>query len=448
MRFSSPVRFPRPERLLALAKITAVCGALALVGAACGRAPSGKKPVLVVWGVFDSAESMRPLIQAFENQQGGARIQYKKISPVDSYEQQLISALAENRGPDVFLVHASWLPRREGTLLPAPVELLPEKAVRDEFVDVVAKDFVRDGRVLGLPVFMDTLALFYNKDLFNAAGVARAPRTWQEVHEVVKKLTRVNDTEEAGKIERHGIAMGAGTNVNRAPDILSILMLQNGARMLDEDGLPAFGKDPNALQALTFYTDFANPAKEVYSWNLRSDYSLDAFAEGEAAMMINYSYHVPTISAKNPRLNFAVAPLPQVETGNRDNPPKTYASYWAYGVSKNTTAPVEAWNFVRFFTSFDSSRQYLEQSGYPPARRDLVAQLQNDARIGVFAKQALIAETWQQPDNRAVDRVFTEALDAVVSGQDSVEGALRRAAEQVETAAKALQQQRGAPDSP
>jgi len=419
-------------------RIGVLLSSIALLGIGCARTPNVRnRPPLVVWGVFDEAETMQPLLKGFEDANPGTRVEYKKISPVDSYEQQLLRALAENRGPDVFLLHASWVPRWQNALLEAPAEIMTEKAVNEEFVDTVSKDFVVNGRVLGLPLFMDSLALYVNKDMLNAASVARAPRTWQEVHEVVKRVTQFNP-EDPAEITQHGIALGAGRNVNRASDILSILMMQNGASMLNEEGLPGFGQSDPALQALRFYTDFANSSKDVYTWNLRSDYSLDAFAEGEAAMMVNYSYHMNTIRAKNPRLNFTIAPLPQTELGNSDNPPKTYAGYWAYAVSRQTVVPAEAWAFVRFLTQTEPSRNYLQTSGYPPARRDLVVEFQNDSRIGVFARQALIAETWSQADNRVIDRVFTEAIDAAVTGDDTIEGALRRAAEQATVAAQTL----------
>ncbi|MDP3685907.1 MAG: extracellular solute-binding protein, partial [bacterium] len=240
---------------------------------------------------------------------------------------------------------------------------------------------------------------------------------------------------------RHGIAAGAGRNVNRAADILSALLLQNGVSLVNESGEIDFGQNERAQQALRFLTDFANPAKDVYTWKLDSDYSIDAFAEGEAAMMLNYSYHQPTVRAKNPRLNFAVAPFPQLdETDARTR--TTHASYWAFAVSRQSPNPQAAWEFVRFLTSAPAARDYLKRSGSPPARKDLVAELQNDPMSGVFAEQALYARTWRQPDNRVVDRVFTEALDDVVSGRATVEEALRRAAEQIQAAAVAL---RGGP---
>lgn len=424
--------------------------ALVLLGAACARTPGAPRDAsgIVAWGVFDDSETMRPLISAFKESARVRAVEYKKVSPVDSYEQQLLRALAENRGPDVFLLHSSWIPRWKGALLPAPKDIIPVKRVQEEFVDTVADDLIADGRVLALPLSMDSLALYYNKDIFNAAGIARPPKTWQEVHEIVKRVTRFNDVE-PNRIDRHGIAMGTGANVNRAPDILSILMMQNlgsGASaaeevrpMADAQGVPTFGEDADALRAVQFYTDFANPAKDVYTWNRRSDYSLDAFAEGEAAMMIGYAYHGGTIRAKNPRLNVGVAPLPHVE---RDPAvPLTYAGYWVFAVSRQTTAPDTAWGFVEFLTRTDPSRQYLEKTGAPPARRDLVAELQNDPRIGVFARQSLTAANWTQADNRVVDRVFTEMADAIAAGEDTAAGSLKRAAEQIAVAAEALKRQ-------
>lgn len=434
MQFYLPVPYLKNKKnILKFVRFGAVLGAVVLFGAGCGKAtnPTVSKTPINVWGIFDDAETMQPFLEVFSNTElPGAKVAYKKQSQVDQYEDYLLSALAANRGPDVFLIHSSWLPRWKNKILPAPTTLVTEKQVNEQFVDIVNKDVISGGRVYGLPAFVDSLALYYNKDIFNAAGVSRAPKTWQEVMDVVKRTTKSNVVEKS-QIDQHGLAMGAGKNVNRASDIFSILMMQNGVTMLGDDGLPAFGENADAVRALQFYTDFANPAKDVYTWNEQSDYSIDAFAEGASAMMINYSYNIDTLKAKNPRLNFAVAPLPQVETGGT---PVTYGGYWLYVVSKQTTSADTAWWFVRFMTSTAQARSYLEKSGYPPARRDLVQELQNDARIGVFANQALYAKSWSQDDSRLVDKLFTGAIDEVVTGQDTADGALKRVVEQLKAA--------------
>lgn len=377
---------------------------------------------------------MRPLLDSFEKsaRRGRVEAEYKKVSPLDAYEEIVRTALAEGRGPDVLLLHASWLPRWLGSLLPAPDDVVTVRNLREEFVQTVGDDVVFNGRIAGLPPFVDSLALYVNRDILNTAGIARPPRTWTEVQNVVRRTTRFNPQEPA-QIDQHGITLGAGKNVNRAADIVSALFLQSGVTFLDKDGDVAFGDAPPAREALAFYTSFANPAKDTYTWKIDSDWSIDTFTEGEAALTLNYSYHRFTFRAKNPRLNFQAAPLPQLGTGQ----PVTYASYWVWAVSRQTTNPQAAWQLVRFLTATDAAREYLKSSGYPPARLELVEELKNDPELGVFADQALIARSWRQPDNRVTDRVFPEALDAIVAGRDTVEGALRRAAEHIQTAAEA-----------
>ena len=62
--------------------------------------------------------------------------------------------------------------------------------VRDLFVDVVSKDVIlEDNKIYGLPLSVDTLAMFYNKDLLNNAGISEAPKYWnREFLQTVKKI--------------------------------------------------------------------------------------------------------------------------------------------------------------------------------------------------------------------------------------------------------------------
>lgn len=400
-----------------------------LTGFGCRRSatnePENLNRELLVWGLWQESADMEPLLKAYE-EQTGTKVKYKKVASVATYEQDLLEALAEGRGPDVFVLHHTWIDDKKGILSPAPEAIVDARSVKDEFVDVVEKDVVRDGKVYALPTSVDTMAMFYNKDIFNGVGIARPPRTWSDFQQMVERITQVN---RLGVLQQSAAALGTAANVNRAADILQLLMIQSGLAIIDDTR----GVDINndiGKRALVFYTDYANRGKKVYTWNLQQDYSIDAFAEGETAVMFNYSYHVPTVRAKNPRLSFGIAPMPQI-AGSSDADRITFAAYWPFGVANSSTAPEAAWQFVRFLTQKESSTALNVAASTPPARRDGVAELQRDPDLGVFAEQSLAAESWQRVDIAATDTIFNAMIDDTVAGATTVDDALRRAQDQL-----------------
>jgi ABC-type glycerol-3-phosphate transport system substrate-binding protein len=392
---------------------------------------------------------------------------YRKLHPfvdiefrrfrLEEYENELLNALAEDRGPDVFLIHNTWLGKYQSKIYPMPlstkvavqtvegtlkkevvyvVQTEPSVSVRQfklDYPDSVSKDFIRSinvstvpdkrdvqQRILAIPMSVDTLAMYVNKDLLNAAGVLTIPTSWDQVQEAVKKLTK-QDTQ--GDLVQAGAALGTGNNVERAPDLLAALMMQNGAEMSSDDGNPTFNtipakldgvrNEPPALQALAFYTDFANPGKEVYTWNAKQPNSLDAFTQGKVAMFFGYNYHLPIIRARGSRLNLALAPLPQIP----GNPVVNFASYWGLTVSKKTKNGDLAWNLLNFMRTPEENVKYLKAAQRPAALRAQLADQLEDENIGVFAAQVLTSQTWYRGANsRAADTAFIDMIDAASIG--------------------------------
>ncbi len=274
-----------------------------------------------VWGFDDeSIYKYSSFVKDFNSKYPNIVVQYTQKSP-QNYERELLNALASGQGPDVFPVYHTWVPNYQDKIASLPGSLMSLKDYNDTFVDVAIQDFVVDGNIWALPLYVDTLALYWNKDFFNAAGIAQPPATWDKFLEVVKILTSKSSD---GSITRAGAAMGTGANVDCASDILSLLMLQNGTAMVDSrTGKIAFNKTQTERgvdykpgeDALRFYTDFANPQKGVYAWNSLMGNSLDAFLAGRAAMTINYSSAISESFQKAPYLNWAVAPMPQIKEG-------------------------------------------------------------------------------------------------------------------------------------
>lgn len=392
---------------------------------------------LQFWGAFDDGKFYDQAIADFEKTHPNVHIVYRKLNYED-YEKQLVDSFAAGTGPDIWLMHNTWLPKHADKIQPLPQTVLKGqkqpiftfKEFQDQFVDVAVKDLTRNGEIYALPVYVDTLGLYYNKDIFNTKGIASPPRTWDEFNRDVKTITSFDSR---NNIAQSAAAIGTARNINRSTDILMLLMLQSGVQMTDRDNTGAtFSRDVNGQSvsqtALQYYTDFANPGKSVYTWNDQEHYSIDAFTEGGTAMMFNYSHQIPALRAKASRLNFAVAAMPQIDNSS---PAITYANYWAPTVAKQSKNPIPAWQFLVYLSSTKGDASYVNTANRPSARRDLLEQQKSDPDLGVFATQALSAKSWYQADNSAIETIFANMIDDVNYGRASIRDALEAAENKV-----------------
>ncbi len=403
---------------------------------------------LTYWRVFDGPDAFQEIITKYNAVHSNVTINYRKLR-YEEYETELLNALAEDRGPDILSVHNTWLRKYQNKLVPMPAsitmaypvekgsiqkEIVPElrtvksptlRELKDRFVDAVYSDVVLDdNQIYGLPLSVDTLALYYNRDLLNNAGITDAPRYWnKEFQQNVKKLTKQDPVT---GIVQSGIALGGSNNIERYSDILAVLMLQNGANMMEGkqvlfNTVPAATKDTKynpGLEALRFYIDFSNPGKEVYSWNETLPNSLELFANGKLALMFGYSYHLATIKAQAPKLNFSVSRLPQIEGSQYE---VNFANYWVETVSKKSKYPNEAWDFIIFATKEEQVQSYLSKTQRPTALRSLVKTQSEDNEIGIFASQLLTAKTWYRgKDVTSAEAAIGEMINNARQSTDKI----------------------------
>jgi ABC-type glycerol-3-phosphate transport system substrate-binding protein len=396
---------------------------------------SVQSATLEFWGVFDERSSFDKVITDFQSQNPGTKVLYRLLS-FEEYERSLIDALASGTGPDIVMIHNTWLPKHGDKLKALPLTIPGQKqpllTIQDyktNIVDVAFNDFVLNNQIYGLPLYMDTLALFYNKDILNSAGITRPPQNWEEFNSDVETITRLDGS---GQIVQSAAAIGTARNINRSTDLLSALMIQTGVRMTDANNQSTsfsarVNNTPVGESALKYYTDFANPSIRTYTWNDVQHYSIDAFVEGKTAMMFNYSHEVEALKNKSSRLNFGVASMPQVSSTDVRN----YANYWGVGVTANSKFPNEAWKFATYLTSKEGAQSYLSATLRPSARRDLIELQRNDLDLGVFAVQALSARSWYQIDNTAIETIFADMIDDVNFGRSSVKDSLENAESRV-----------------
>lgn len=416
---------------------------VALVAAGCGSKSTGSagQVTIKIWKTFEDSDNLQALFDAYQQKHPNVQIIYTKKN-VDNYEANLVDALASGSGPDIFSIHNDWLPRYLDKIAPAPDKTFLFKDYKDAFIDTVVQDFTKDNKIYGTAMAVDSLGLYYNKDIIGSAGIAVPPKTWDELSAQVQRLKK---SDGKGYFTRSGVAIGTSSNVNRAVDILYLLMLQKRAVPFNADGTePLFNQDISVSgnrinpgqAALDFYTSFANPASLNYNWNARSDYSIDAFANGRAAYLYSYSYTRQSLLQKNPNLNFDVAPVPQPDL---DNPAVNFSNYWGEVVSKQSKNQAVAWDLLKFLTSKDSLDKYYAKNKQPSSRKDLIQVQINDPEIGVFAHANLTAKSFYKPSQSKIDEIFARAIDNVILNGVSVNDALNQAEQQASVVARSYQ---------
>ena len=395
---------------------------------------------LVYWRVEDESDDFGEIINRFRNLYRHVAVTVKIIRE-EEYKQQLLEAWAEDRGPDIFSIPVSWLSEYKTKILPMPPQLNMVKTVtvgtikkeeklieeklptltlrnlKETYVETVPSDILIDNQFYGLPLSMNMLVLYYNRDLLNNANISNPPENWEAFVEDVKLLTLLD---KQGNFVSSGVSLGSADNVNYLVDILSLLMMQNGATMTEGDKVN-FNKssptDPHYFpgqEALRFYTDFANPAKEVYSWNKKMPNSMEAFIGGKLAFYFGYPGDLEKIKLMAPKLNFDVIPVPQI-TGSLKQ--INYGNYLVETVSRKTKYPNEAWAFLLFASQPENISTFLERAKKPTAHRALIEKQLADYDLAPFVKGALTVKTWYKGGNYAlVKETFAEMVKGIENG--------------------------------
>ncbi len=379
---------------------------------------------LNVWGI-ESSGIFASISGAYQASRPGAIIIYKQLDPA-TYKDTLLNAMAAGAGPDVFYINNNDIPAEKDKLFPLDKKQYTS-ADLDVFPVVVKADTIVGGELYALPLYLDSLALIYNKDLFDQAGIVYPPKSWDEFQTIVPKLANVN---QRGQIIKSAAAIG-GTEktVDAGVDLLIALLMQNAPQTQNAASQSIAGVLGNkaGVDAFTFYIQFANAASTAYTWNDNQQNSIDSFAAGNTAMIFNYQSSLAAIKSKNPFMHIGIAPLPQIAPDSSTS--VDYASYYTLAVSKQTKIPGQAWDFVEQATTNEAiAKAYLAAAGHPPALKSLISQVISDLDLGVFAKSALIDRSWYHANNEQIHSALNDAIGNAVSGRSSIRDSVGTAA--------------------
>ncbi len=414
------------------------------------------KTTLTIWRAFDDDLAFSRLIESYQENNPNVTIKYVKKDLAD-YEAQSLNALAAGTGPDLWSIKNDWMSKHRDKLIPMPDNFFvnPKKneardnatLYKDVWAPVTTSTNIADNKVYGVPLSVDTLVLYVNLDLWGEARKAyrnanaeninfddalfrNSPATWNDLEGELKYLTK---KDAKGNLTQSGIALGTSNNVPNSADILSLLMLQNGATMVDSIGkaarFNAFDNGPDnkpvykGTKALEFYTSFADSANSNYSWNGGQANALDQFVSGKLPMMIGWQFMNDIIKQRAPTLNFDVASVPQV----KGSPEVNYASFWTETVTNNSRNSEAAWDFLATIALRPNS--YLSATKRSTA---LLEDVKANQKSDIYAKQTLTAKTWNKGKSfEAVDIIFNDLINNVSGNHQPAQTSIDSAATKV-----------------
>jgi ABC-type glycerol-3-phosphate transport system substrate-binding protein len=333
---------------------------------------------LEIWVLSDETEWYAGIVEGFKKaypEYKNTAINFKKFGAYSDYKQALLSVLADNAGPDIFMVQAG-----KDSLLESKIEPIPDGAIN---IDDILKRFdpvffawlieeVKNEEeksttsyIRWIPLGYETLGIFYNKWLF-----PNAPTTWAELD----KYTIENQRKETLPV-----ALGMSSRyIQNGNDIISLFFLYGWV-----DSYLWFSDGSNLLERYLGYRninqDWVNPEESVSEDNLtigaiedamseENTTTTDLFIEEKIGMIFGYPSLIRELEKAKKRAgssagNSLILTAPMLKN-SLDKPIETIAQYTYFGISKATKHPNDALAFLNYLTTEEAQAKYLESFPY------------------------------------------------------------------------------------
>lgn len=411
--------------------------------------------ILTIWGTSDDQSAYDSTISEFQADNSKVKVVYVKKDPTN-YLKDSLAEIAAGKGPDIWIVPNDWMVKYHNQMVAMPENLIAKpkekkndtEVYQETYPNAIYQDNVFDSKIYGMPLAVDMLQLYYNSDILSSTMTAyrkahpdddntvinklfsSGPKNWDDLVAMTGLITQKN----GGNVTQSAIALGNTANIADSVNVLTFMMLQNGAKMTSDDNLSAtfqtkqteFGNiNYPGTTALSFYTSFANPQDKNYTWNNNLPDSVRAFAEGKTAMLLDFESKKADIKRINSNLNFETVSVPQIkETGN----PVNFAVYNTLTVSKAAKDSNLAWQFITFATNSSNARTYLSTT------KKTSAKLTGDTDDPLKT-----LATWYNPEPEKTPEIFKAMIGQVNEGKNA-QTAIENAASQVTTLLRKLKE--------
>jgi len=341
-----------------------------------------------------------------------------QIIPGD-YPTKMRADVSTGNVPDVFYLQPGMAQEyiKGDKLLNLSPYMARDNVAASDFYSSLMQPFdCADGTVYGIAKDWNSLGLFYNKTLFQQAGLGDPSNwSWSDLQSAAQKLT---------KGSTYGIAL--------PPDASrwGAFLFGDGGKMLSGNGQQATFNSQQGIDAANFYTSFQLNKTGVRPGDVGAGWDGDAFGKQQVAMTFEGGWMIPFMTQSFPNVQYGIAPVPAAPNGKRGN--LLYTNAWA--AYSGTKYPDAAWKLIQFLTSAGHQGDVLHDGFALPTIKSLA----NDP---YFKQNPGVAVLQQGADQGTADfygaadsEVHTEvanALTAIMLGKSSVKDALNTAAQNV-----------------
>ncbi|MCC3291675.1 extracellular solute-binding protein [Arthrobacter sp. zg-Y1110] len=388
----------------------ALAAAGALTVSSCGFGGSGDSGEeggastldLLVPSYSDGTKALwEGVIEDFEaaNEDISVNLQVESWENLESVLQTKIQA---GEAPDIYNGGAFSAFADEGLLYPAN-EVASEETIAD-FQESFAENEMLDGTQYGLPLIASVRALFYNQDLFDAAGIQAPPTTWDELHAAAQEIS-------ATGVPGYGMPLGS----EEAQGESLIWFAGNGGGFGDESEITV--NTPENLEAAEFMKKMiSDGVTQPDPGATQRTPMINVFAQGQIGMVYALPQTVGQIEEENPDLNYGIASVP-----TNSGEPSTLGVADRLMAFKNDEDKQEAIKaFMDFFYAEDNYVDWVETEGFLPTTKSGSEAMGSDESLKPFLDMLPTAEFYPttNPAWNAADGAF-KSLMGQLEDQDA-----------------------------
>jgi multiple sugar transport system substrate-binding protein len=373
------------------------------------------------WTSEQGIEKIKEVELAFEELHPDIDLVLDEI-PFPQQHDKIISLDLAGMPPDIINVSGAWVTEfaEAGIIEPIDDRI---KSLPQEYQDNIDGPMSipwKDKRY-GMPITNGNIALYYNKQMLEEAGV-EPPTTWEEFVVASKKLTDPSKNQYA---LTGNIAVEPPTAISY--EVLPFI-IQAGGSIL-KDGKAVFNS-AEGVEALEFYKSLIKEHKVTTPGEMTAGEKekRSNFSAGNTAFMFEGPWGVGIQKKANPDLEFGVVPLPKGKTHG------TIALGTQLGISAKGKNKDAAWKFLEFMGSAEGQRIWDEATNYFPYNKETMKMdfIQQDEYLKVFADQfensnvEVIDNYLPQADN--LRKIFTNEVQAFLEDKKTAQEALDTAA--------------------